>query len=386
MDEVQPRITGPSLSAQELLARQELGLPLNFQPGATVGPGGAELRSPGPDPWQPPGLFEEGRALVDGVQDVYNERLAELTRSIVAAGRGGPISFLGTLPLHVLDESVNFSAGLGHGVLNTAEGITQMVRHPVDTTLGVASLIDRAAQTTPAGRTLEFLAEAAYGKYQTPDEALTAFRERMDPLAMGAAQYALVKDLTAAQFEQSLRLAREGRYSQALGLLYGENADVFVAGILGRGGRLGRFGAAADEADDLGRIRSLYGDGPEADAISIVDGRQARLNPIRRHHVFPQDQKLRSFFEERGFVGDRDIDFCVEIDQATHEAIHGGGDWRLGRREWPGEWNQRIVGRVLDREREAGRRLKFDEVMRIGLDLLKEDKLPTEFVPYKRKK
>ena len=152
--------------------------------------------------WQPPGLFEEGRALVDGVQDVYNERLAELTRSIVAAGRGGPISFLGTLPLHVLDESVNFSAGLGHGVLNTAEGITQMVRHPVATTLGVASLIDRAAQTTPAGRTLEFLAEAAYGKYQTPAEALTAFRERMDPLSMGAAQYALVKDLTAAQFEQ----------------------------------------------------------------------------------------------------------------------------------------------------------------------------------------
>jgi hypothetical protein len=92
-------------------------------------------------------------------------------------------------------------------------------------------------------------------------------------------------------------------------------------------------------------------------------------------------------FEERGFVGDRDINnFCVEIDQATHEAIHGGGDWRLGRREWEGEWNRRIVREVLDREGRYGRKLSFDEVMRIGLDLLEESGLPMDFVPYRRKR
>jgi hypothetical protein len=321
---------------------------------------------------------------VDGVRDVYNEQLAELTRSIIDSGRGGPIAFLGTLPLYILDESVNFSAGVAGGVLNSAEGATQLVRHPVDTTLGVASLLDRAAQTTPAGRTLEFLAEAAFGKYETTDEALRAFRERMDPLSVGAAQYALVKDLTEAQFAQSLRLAREGRYSQALGVLYGENADVFVAGILGRGSRLARFGDLADDADDLSRLRALYGEGPEADSLSVVNAQRASLKATREHHVFPQDPKLRKFFEERGFVGDRDIDnFCVEIERATHEAIHGGGDWRLGRKVWEGEWNRRIVREVLERERRTGRRLNFDEVMKVGLDLLEESGLPTDFVSYR---
>jgi len=209
----------------------------------------------------------------------------------------------------------------------------------------------------------------------------------MDPRSIGTAQYALVRDLTEAQFEQSLRLAREGRYSQALGVLYGENADVFVAGILGRGSRLAHFGDLADDADDLSRLRALYGEGPELDSISIVDGRQARLYGIRQHHVFPQEPKLRSFFEERGFIGDRDIDnFCVEIDEATHEAIHGGGDWRLGRKEWEGEWNRRIMREVLDRERLYARKLTFEEVMDIGLTMLQERGLPTDFVRYARKR
>jgi hypothetical protein len=382
MDEVQPRITFPELSAQEMLARQELGLPLNYRPGMDIRPVDSESGPLVPDS-SAPGLFDEGRALVEGVRDVDNDQLGELTRSIVDAGRGGPITFIGTLPLNVLDESVNFSAGVAEGVLNSAEGVTHLVRHPWDTTLGVASLIDRAAQTTPAGRTLEFLAEAAFGKYETTDEALKAFRERMDPLSLGAAQYALVRDLTEAQFAQSLRLAREGRYSQALGVLYGENADVFVAGILGRGSRLARFGDLAEDADDLGRLRALYGEGPELDSMSIVDGRRAALYGIRQHHVFPQE--LRPFFEERGFVGDHDIDnFCVEIEQATHEAIHGGGDWRLGRREWEGEWNRRIQSDVLEWERRLGRKLDFEEVMQTALELLREYKLPTDFVPFGR--
>jgi hypothetical protein len=384
MDEVQPQITVPRLTAQERLVRQELGLPLDFPLGMDIRPGESEPPPLLSDASEPTGFFDEGRALVDGVRDVYNEHLAELTRSIVDAGRGGPITFLGTLPLYALDESVNFSAGVAQGLLNTAEGVTDMVGHPVDTTLGVASLIDRAAQTTPAGRTFEFLAEAAFGKYGSTEEALRAYRERMDPLSMGAAQYALARDLTAAQFEQSLRLAREGRYSEALGVLYGENADVFVAGILGRGGRLARLGDLADDADDLVRLRRLYGEGPEADSLRIVDRRQARLSGIRQHHVFPQEH--RTFFEERGFVGDRDIDrFCVEIDQATHEAIHGGGDWRLGREAWEDEWNRKIVREVLARERRIGRTLNFDEVLEVGLDLLEESGLPTELLRYKRK-
>ncbi len=388
MDEVQPRITVPMLSPEQMLARQELGLPMGYGPGMDIRPGDSEPGGRAADSSEQPGFFDEARDFADGVRDLANEHLAELTRSIVDSGQGGPIAFLGTLPLHVLDESVNFTAGLAQGTANAAEGFTQMVRHPVETTLGVASLLDRAAQTTPAGRTLEFLAEAAFGKYRNTNEALSDYRERMDQASISAAQYALVRDLTAAQFEQSIKLAKEGRYSQALGVLYGENLpDVLVGGILGRGGRLARFGDAADDANDLSPLRRLYGEGPESDSIRIVDGRQARLYGIRRHHVFPQERELRKFFEERGFVGDRDIDnFCVEIDQATHEAIHGGGNWRLGRKEWEGEWNRRILSNVLKRERDVGRKLTFEEVMQIGVSLLEERKLPTNLVPYKRKR
>jgi hypothetical protein len=229
------------------------------------------------------------------------------------------------------------------------------------------------------------LAEASFGKYRTTEEALKAYRERMDPLSIGAAQYALVRDLTTVQFEQSLRLAREGRYSQALGVLYGENADVFVAGILGRGSRLARFGDAAEDADDLAHLRRLYGEGPESDSFSIVSGPRGAPSIIRQHHVFPQE--LRKFFEERGFVGDRDINkYCVRIEQSTHEAIHGGGNWMLARKEWEGEWNRRIQHDILKRERDIGRKLNFDEIMKIGLNLLEKDNLPTDFVPYKRKR
>jgi hypothetical protein len=168
-------------------------------------------------------------------------------------------------------------------------------------------------------------------------------------------------------------------------VLYGENADVFVAGILGRGSRLARFGDLADDADDLSRLRALYGEGPEHNSISIVDGRRASLYGLRQHHVFGQE--LRSFFEERGFVGDRDIDnFCVEIERATHEAIHGGGDWRLGRKEWEGEWNRMVKATILEREELIARKLTYHEVLEVGVDLLERYELPTDFVPYRRKR
>ncbi len=254
MDEVQPRITVPMLSPEQMLARQEHGLPMGFAPRMNIRPGDSEPGDFADSPGQP-GFFDEARDFADGVRDLANDGLAELTPSIVNSGQGGPIAFLGTLPLHVLDESVNFTAGFAQGGLNAAEGLTQMVRHPVDTTLGVASLLDRAAQTTPAGRTLEFLAEAAYGKYRNTDEALKAYRERMDQASIGAAQYALVRDLTAAQFEQSIKLAKEGRYSQALGVLYGENLpDVLVGGILGRGNRLTRLVERALPDQQPGKI------------------------------------------------------------------------------------------------------------------------------------
>jgi len=44
----------------------------------------------------------------------------------------------------------------------------------------------------------------------------------------------------------------------------------------------------------------------------------------------------RAWFEERGFKGDMNIDkFCVRLERAHHEAIHGGGNRKLGRYDIP---------------------------------------------------
>src|SRR6185312_9313986 len=82
-----------------------------------------------------------------------------------------------------------------------------------------------------------------------------------------------------------------------------------------------------------------------------------------RHHVLPDE--LREWFEKRGFKGAMDIDhFCVELEQADHQAIHGGGNWRLGR-TWPGEWNRMIMDALQKAESEAGRMLTRTEILNI---------------------
>ena len=101
-----------------------------------------------------------------------------------------------------------------------------------------------------------------------------------------------------------------------------------------------------------------------------------------KHHVFPQE--MRAWFEERGFKGANDIDnFTVELDQAEHQAIHGGGDWRLGR-TWPGEWNQLLERELLDAEKlVGGRKLGFDEITTIVKEFMVEYGIDKPFVPYR---
>jgi len=97
-----------------------------------------------------------------------------------------------------------------------------------------------------------------------------------------------------------------------------------------------------------------------------------------RHHVMPKE--FREWFENRGFTGEMDIDqFCVELQQAHHQAIHGGGDWKLGRR-WPGEWNWMIMDRLSKAESEAGRMLTRNEVLRIVARNMRDYKIPMNFV------
>lgn len=98
-----------------------------------------------------------------------------------------------------------------------------------------------------------------------------------------------------------------------------------------------------------------------------------------RHHVLPREH--RGWFEKRGFMGDMDIDqFCIRMERASHEAIHGGGDWRLGRM-WPGEWNRMIMEALLDAEAKAGRMLTRSEVLTLVAKRMRDYNLPMNFTP-----
>jgi hypothetical protein len=77
-----------------------------------------------------------------------------------------------------------------------------------------------------------------------------------------------------------------------------------------------------------------------------------------------------------------DIDqFCVRMERASHEAIHGGGNWRLGRM-WPKEWNRMIMGALDEAEDEAGRMLTRSEILKVIAGYMKEYKIPMNFTPW----
>lgn len=102
-----------------------------------------------------------------------------------------------------------------------------------------------------------------------------------------------------------------------------------------------------------------------------------------QHHVLPDE--FREWFEKRGFTGAMRIDqFCVELEVAHHQAIHGGGNWRLGRL-WPDEWNQLIMRALSTAEREAGRMLTRNEILDIVADAMRRNSIPMNFVPGRKR-
>ncbi|WP_255208084.1 DUF2380 domain-containing protein [Myxococcus sp. AM009] len=124
-------------------------------------------------------------------------------------------------------------------------------------------------------------------------------------------------------------------------------------------------------------VRDALGDSPEVRGMRVTGRAGASLSDAPKHHVLPKEH--REWFEQRGFKGDMDIDqFCVRLEQAHHEAIHGGGNWKLGR-TWPGEWNRMIMKVLRDAEAETGRRLKRNEVLKLVASYLKEYDIPMKF-------
>jgi hypothetical protein len=130
-------------------------------------------------------------------------------------------------------------------------------------------------------------------------------------------------------------------------------------------------------------VREALGDGPEVSAMHETGKTGAGMAKRPRHHVLPEE--FRKWFEKRGFTGAMSIDqFCIELEMAHHQAIHGGGNWRLGR-IWPGEWNQMIMRALSKAEREAGRMLTRNEILNLVAERMKDYGIPMNFTPGRRR-
>ncbi|WP_328701124.1 DUF2380 domain-containing protein [Corallococcus silvisoli] len=126
-------------------------------------------------------------------------------------------------------------------------------------------------------------------------------------------------------------------------------------------------------------VRDALGDSPEVRGMHETGRAGAGMSDAPKHHVLPQEH--REWFEQRGFKGDMDIDqFCVRLEQAHHEAIHGGGNWKLGR-TWPGEWNQMIMKALRDAEARTGRMLTRNEILRLVAKNMRDYRVPMNFTP-----
>jgi hypothetical protein len=152
------------------------------------------------------------------------------------------------------------------------------------------------------------------------------------------------------------------------------SAPAVGAAVLIQGGQV----TMAQAHQDLPKgVREALGDSPEVRGMQVTGRAGAGMSDAPKHHVLPQEH--REWFERRGFKGDMDIDqFCVRLEQAHHEAIHGGGNWKLGRM-WPGEWNRMIMETLLDAEVEAGRMLTRNQVLDIVAERMKAYRVPITF-------
>ncbi|WNG15510.1 DUF2380 domain-containing protein [Cystobacter fuscus] len=130
---------------------------------------------------------------------------------------------------------------------------------------------------------------------------------------------------------------------------------------------------------DLPRgVRDALGDAPEVRAMRVTGKTGAGMAEPPRHHVMPKE--FREWFEKRGFTGKMRIDwFCVTLQQPHHQAIHGGGNWMLGR-QWSGEWNRMIMEVLYDAESKAGRMLTRNEILKIVAGYMNLYDIPMNFV------
>ena len=160
-------------------------------------------------------------------------------------------------------------------------------------------------------------------------------------------------------------------------------AGVISVSAAGAAVRIHAGGAILAQAHrDLPRgVRDALGEGPEVRGMRVTGRAGAGMAEPPEHHVLPRE--FRKWFEKRGFTGDMSIDrFCVRMERASHEAIHGGGNWKLGR-TWPGEWNRMIMEALRDAETKAGQMLTRNQILKIVAKYMKDYDIAMNFIRWR---
>jgi len=105
-----------------------------------------------------------------------------------------------------------------------------------------------------------------------------------------------------------------------------------------------------------GGKKDELGTGPEANAVRVGNANQAGVQRPPQHHVLPQEGEHKAWFAARGVNVD---DYCVNLDQAHHEAIHKM------------DWNGRIMKAMGDAEAaQKGKKLTLEQIIKVARDLM----------------
>jgi RHS repeat-associated protein len=106
--------------------------------------------------------------------------------------------------------------------------------------------------------------------------------------------------------------------------------------------------------------RGVHGSAGEGPLAAAITSKRSKYSDYAEHHLYPQEAKHRKWFADRGVDVD---DYVVRLPKAEHEALHGGGNWRLARRVWEGEWNREIMQRMHREEARLGHRMVAEEML-----------------------
>jgi hypothetical protein len=89
-------------------------------------------------------------------------------------------------------------------------------------------------------------------------------------------------------------------------------------------------------------------------------------------------------------IGENDIDrFTVKLDKAIHQAQHGGGDWKLARKEWQNEFNSLVMRELKNAE--SAKRIRLgkkrallrpEEIKFTVFKIMDQRQIPHDFVNF----